>query len=78
MVLFMVTRSRLKQYSAIDICKHSRLNMKSHPIFPNNPLINFPSLETMICIRESLRFDITRHITVYVILKDITPDAFTC
>lgn len=41
MVLFMVTRSRLKQYSAIDICKHSRLNMKSHPNIPNNSIIIF-------------------------------------
>ena len=34
--------------------------MKSHPIIPNNPIIIFLSLDSMICLRESLRFDITR------------------
>ena len=34
--------------------------MKSHPIIPNNPLIDFLSLDTMICRRESIHFDITR------------------
>ena len=71
-VLLVAVRSRLQKYSAIDICKHSRLNMKSHPIFPNTPLIYFPSLETMICIRESLRFDITRHIP-YMLFSRTSP-----
>ena len=37
----MVLYAWLQKYSAIDICKHSRLNMKYHPIIPNNPLIDF-------------------------------------
>ena len=37
----MVLHSWLQKYSAINIRKHSCLNMKSHPIIPNNPLIVF-------------------------------------